>query len=184
MNLGNVSWDAVAAAGGGAGGLLAIWPLVRAATKRATMRRRLIQSVAVLREIRASGTERPSTIALSRALEEVVDECATYLTVIERNWLRRTRSMFRFIVGIAISTAAVSGLVVLVSARSPAEVPAVVRFAILGLVVLVYGLAGLATIREHLVKRQRIIDASSIGPASSLYATEGPTVVIAGARNA
>src|SRR5262249_40880394 len=71
MNLGNVSWDAVAAAGGGAGGLLAIWPLVRSATKRATMRRRLIQSVAVLREIRASGIERPSTIALSRALEEV-----------------------------------------------------------------------------------------------------------------
>jgi len=68
---------------------LAIWPLARVSTKRARLRRRLNQSLEVLREIRASGTDRPSTAALTHALEEVVDECATYLTVTERNWIKR-----------------------------------------------------------------------------------------------
>jgi hypothetical protein len=146
------------------------------------MRRRLTQSLEVLRELRASGTDRPSTVALSRALEEVVDESATYLTVIERNWIRRTRSMFRLILGIAISAAAISGLVVLASIRSPVEVPIFERSIIFVVVVLLYGLAGLATIREQLIRRKRTIEARSaryVPPAVLLNATEDPTVSIA-----
>jgi len=182
MNIGAVSWDGIGAIGGIMGALLAIWPLVRVSTKRARLRRRLNQSLEILREIRASGTDRPSTAALSHALEEVVDECATYLTVTERNWIKRIRSMFRLVLGIAISTAAISGLVVLASMRSPVEVPIFERSIIFVIVVLLYGLAGLATIREHVIRRQRTSDARSaryVPPAVRLNATDGPTVVIA-----
>ena len=174
MHLGNVSWDGVADAGAIFGALLAIWPLVRASTRRATMRRRLTQSREVLRVLRASGTERPSTAALSRALEEVVDESATYLTVIERNWIRRTRSMFRVVLGIAISAAAINGLLVLASTRRPVEVPIFERSIILVVVVLLYGLAILAMISEQLIRRQR----KYVAPAIRMNATDGPTVYI------
>jgi hypothetical protein len=182
MNPGDVSWDVVAVLGAVVGAVLAVWPLARTATKRATMQRRLTQAVRVLGELRESGANRPSTVALRLALEEVVDECATYLTVVERKWLRRTRSMFRFIMGIALSTLAVSGLVVLATLRDTAEVPTYVKFIILALVVLMYVLAGLATIREQLVKRQRVVDkewAPVNTPVASLNTIDGPTVVIA-----
>jgi hypothetical protein len=182
MNIGGVSWDGIGAIGGITGALLAIWPLARASTKRTRLRRRLNQSLGVLREIRASGTERPSTAALCHALEEVVDECATYLTVTERNWIRGIRSMFRVVLGIAISVAAISGLVVLASMRGPVEFPIFERSIIFVVVVLLYGLAGLATIREQMIRRQRTIDARSavyVPPAVRLNAADGPTVVLA-----
>ena len=187
MNIGAVSWDGVGAIGGIMGALLAIWPLARVSTKRARLRRRLNQSLEVLREIRASGTDRPSTAALTHALEEVVDECATYLTVTERNWIKRIRSMFRLVLGMAISAAAISGLVVLASTRSPVELPIFERSIIFVVVVLLYGLAILAMIREQMIRKQRIIDARSVRyvpPAVRLNATDGPTVVIAGPAHA
>jgi len=187
MNIGAVSWDGLGAIGGIMGALLAIWPLARVSTKRARLRRRLNQSLEVLREIRASGTDRPSTAALTHALEEVVDECATYLTVTERNWIKRIRSTFRLVLGMAISVAAISGLVVLASMRSRVELPIFERSIIFVVVVLLYGLAIVAMIREQMIRKQRTIDARSaryVPPAVRLSATDGPTVVIAGPGHA
>jgi hypothetical protein len=88
--------------------------------------------------------------------------------------------MFRFVLGIAASVAAVSGLVILVSIGSHGEVPSLIRMTVFALVVLLYGLAGPATVQELLVRRQRIIDAGAAVPATRLNPTDGPTVVIAG----
>ena len=78
--------------------------------------------------------------------------------------------MFRVVLGIAISAAAINGLVVLASTRRPVEVPIYERSIILVLVVLLYGLAILAMIREQLIRRQR----KYVVPEIRLNASDDP----------